>query len=280
MRRIHSLFILSLLSLGVFAQDNQKFDVILKLNGDELTGKVAEITTEEVKFAYKGETLTYVIPKADILKITYASGRIEVFNKNPLPSETAQSKSTTQSSISSESHHNKVAILPFTFVRDGQSAVDAMSDRAQQECFNYLSKHSGMYTILEPRTTNALLIKGGVNAETIKGFTMDDLCNILGVEYVMEGIIMVNKTTQTSYASGTNTQKSKTTNESGDKKKTSTASAYATTTQNYETSLNLNVFNDKGSNVFGQERKSFWQDQDAYKSTLEYLLKRTPFYQK
>ena len=81
------LSVLVFFSIGVFAQDAAKADVILKLNGDELTGKISEISETEVKFSYSGETLVYAIKKVDILKITFASGRIEIINKQPLPSE-------------------------------------------------------------------------------------------------------------------------------------------------------------------------------------------------
>jgi hypothetical protein len=271
-----------------FAQQGSKNDVILKLNGEELSGKVLEMSDDEVKFSYSGETLVYKIKKSDILKITYASGRIEIITKQTLPSET---KSGNQSSAPAANtgpgladHHNKVAILPFAFLKDGESASDDISMKVQTETFSFLSKHSGVMTVLDPRTTNALLIKAGINKESIKGYTMDDLCNILGVEYVVDGIVSVNKGAQTSITSGnTNTTYSSSNNNKNNQYKSnekSTGSVVSTNTQNFETSLTLSIYNDKGNSVYSQERKSFWNTQDAYKPTLEYLLKRCPLYSK
>jgi hypothetical protein len=46
-------------TLRVFAQQTAKNDVILKLNGEELNGKVLKINDNDIEFAYAGETLSY-----------------------------------------------------------------------------------------------------------------------------------------------------------------------------------------------------------------------------
>jgi hypothetical protein len=267
-----------LLSFNILAQTD-KHDVILKLNGDELIGKISEITDTDVKFVYTGESLAYVIKKADIFKITFASGRIEIINKQSIPSQGSGTQSASSNS-STESHHNKVAILPFAFVREGQSTIDELSIKAQTECFSFLSKHAGVFTIIEPRTSNALLIKAGVNSENIKGYTMDELCNLLGVEYVIDGLVTVDKKSTSS--TGSSQYKSTPSNSGKSSSSTQKASAYSnsTSTENYQSSLTLSIYNDKGTSVFSQERKSFFTTVDAYKSALEYLLKRTPLYGK
>jgi hypothetical protein len=273
-----SFLFLAFFALNVFAQ-TEKHDVILKLNGDELIGKITEITDTEVKFTYAGETLPYSIKKADILKITFASGRIEIINKQPLPSEGSKTTSGATNS-SSESHQNKVAILPFAFVREGQSTIDELSVKAQTECFSYLSKHAGVFTIVEPRTSNAQLLKAGVTSENIKGYTMEEICNLLGVEYVVDGLVTVDRKSASSTSSGQyKSTPSNNNKNSGSTQKTSGYSS-ATTTENYQSSLLLNIYNDKGSSIFSQERKSFYTTVDAYKSALEYLLKRSPLYGK
>jgi TolB-like protein len=290
MKKIFSLFVIIVSCLVTFSQQSSKTqpavknDIILKLNGDELTGKVSKISDSDVEFSYAGEDLTYTIRKSDIMKITFASGRIEVFNKPALPSETKPqgaattnpATTTTSATTSSlEDHHNKVAVLPFSFAKDGQLTADVMADEVQNECYSYMSKHSGVYTILDPRTTNALLIKAGVTKNNIKGYTMADLCNILGVEYVVDGMVSQNKTVQTTMQSNSGDIKQKNNN-----KATYNSYSYGTATQSYKTNVNLGIYNDKGVSVYSQDRNSFWATQDAYKNTLEYLLKRSPLYSK
>ncbi|RPD38203.1 hypothetical protein [Chitinophaga barathri] len=271
------MLIIGMLLLTVFANAQQpaqttKPDVILKVNGDELTGKVTEITDDEVKFVYANETLVYAIKKAEIQKITFSSGRIEFFNKPAAPA--AGNANTGGAPASGESHHNKVAILPFGFVRDGQNAADEISLKVQNDCFSYMNKHAGQLSILDPRTSNAMLAKGGVTRENIKNYTMTDLCNLLGVEYVVEGTVLMNSTTQTSYSTANADVKDK------DKDKKVSGSTFSSSQQNFETNLNLNIYNDAGATVYSQSRRSFFNTQDAYQNTLEYLLKRTPLYQK
>lgn len=277
MKQLTGLLSLLLFSVMALAQQTGKNDVVLKLSGDELIGKVQSINDSEIVFSYAGESLTYTIKKSEILKITYASGRIEIFNK-PAAQPAAGSASQKPAAGNMEEHHNKVAFLPFTFVKDGQPTDDVIGDQVQQEAFNFLNKHAGIFQLLDPRTTNALLIKAGVTDATIKGYTMDDLCNILGVEYVVAGIVTQNKTTQTVQSNTYGQTKEK--DDDDKKKKTYNSSTYGTATQNYQTSLNLGIYNDKGVTVYSQQRTSFWNTQDAYKNTLEYLLKRTPLYTK
>lgn len=266
---------------------DEKTDVILKVNGDELTGKVMEVGDSDIKFIYQGEDLAYTIKKLDIIKITFASGRIEFFNKPTLPSEKKESddqpspasQPAAKSGGGLESHHNKVAILPFSFIRDNQDAGTEMGYKAQNDVYTYLNKHSAGLTIVDPRTTNALLAKKGITPQTLRSATMDELCNILDVEYVVAGGITQNKVAQTtsSSASGnvTNTW-------NGNKDKT-TGSAYSSSAsyQYYSNQVSIDIYTDKNDNIYSQNRKGLLNSTDgSYSSPLEYLLKRCPLYRK
>lgn len=281
MKNLFKLFIGLLLSLPALAQQAGKNDVILQLNGDELTGRVTEINDDAIKFSHTGETLIYTIKKADILKITYASGRIEVYNKPPLASSANNQTNAAAASRGGDEvadHHNKVAILPFAFVKEGQKAADELSNIVQSACFTFLSKHAGVLSIMDTRNTNAKLVKAGVTRDNIQGFTMDDICNILGVEFLVDGTVMLNKVSESSLAS--NAYSDKTKYKPNERKESGYSSGSATNYQNYETTISLDVYNDKGNNMFSQSRKSFFKTQDAYQNALEYVLKRSPLYSK
>lgn len=267
---------LQLVTLLSFAQQPGKNDVVLKLNGEELAGKVLKMDDDEIEFTYAGETLVYEIKKSEIMKITFASGRIQVFNK-PAAQAPQQGQSATAPKAGLEDHHNKVAILPFGFIRDGLPADESVGEQVQNECYAFMNKHAGVFNILPPRTTNAMLVKAGINRQTIKGYTMEDICNVLGVEYVVDGLVTMNKTTQTVTQSNSGSSKSK---GDDDKDRKYNSYSYGTATQNFQTRLNLAIYNDKGTAVYDQERTAFWNTQDAYSNTLEYLLKRSPLYTK
>jgi hypothetical protein len=289
------IFLLSFLFLFLgIINAQQKPDILLKINGEENVGKVIEINETSVKFTFQNETLVYTIKKEDILKITYGSGRIEFINKPKLPSESNASNTTSapksnNAAVNNDalaSHHNKVAILPFKYLIDKVDAGEEMTYKVQEEAFSFLSKHIGNLELQVPNTTNALLIKAGVSNSNIRGFTTGELCNILGVEYILQGTITQNKTTASNIQTTNGSYKNNSDNNKGNigsifgSSGRANSSTFSTSTQNYKTSVTMNVFNDKGENTFSQNHDSFWSSTDAYKITLQYLLKRTPIYRK
>lgn len=274
------------LGFSAIAQNDPKnYDIILKTNGEEMEGSVKEIQEESLSFIYKNETIVYQVKQKDIVKITFASGRVQFFNKFDEPENSKNA--------SLEDHHNKVAVLPFAYIKDQQEGDPVMSSKIQTETFALLSKHRGGLTYLSTNDTNALLIKAGVTNHNIQGYTMGEICTILGVEYVIQGMVSVEKTTQQNINTYSETTKNKGNNKAyidshghliGDPlsngKSQSYGSSISTNTQNYATSMTMNVFNDKGDQIYSQDHTSFWNTQDAYKITLKYLAKRMPLYKK
>ncbi|OIQ40216.1 MAG: hypothetical protein BM563_02780 [Bacteroidetes bacterium MedPE-SWsnd-G1] len=276
-------FVLLLLcSFSLGAQTPEINDVILKTNGEEMIGKVQSISDNDVHFVYQNESIDYTVKVADIVKITFSSGRIQFFNK-------FDTKSKPDSDLAS--HHNKVAVLPFGFIRDQEFSSDQMSSKIQEESYDIFDKYSSGLQFQEPRTTNALLIKAGVQNNNIDGYTMGEICNILGVEFVIQGIVTVQKTNQSNVGSSTTTSKSKgkpyvdshghiVGDIFGNGKSKSTSFGVSTNIQNYSTSIRVHIYNDKGNSIFNKDHTSFWNTQDAYKITLKYLAKHSPFYKK
>jgi hypothetical protein len=264
-----------------FSQTEKKHDVVVKTNGDLLNGNVVEITDSTIRFTYTGEKLIYNIKKSEILKITFSSGRVETFNTPSAP--VAQQENVSTKVIvdkNPEERRNKVAVLPFTFVKDGQNAAQEVSEEVQNELYALLSKHSGIYAVVSPRATNVILNKAGITKATMLNYTMAEICQILGVEFIVDGMITQNRTTQTSYGSTTYSDKTKKKENSDEKKTTGYGSASSTNVQNYETTMDMKIYNDKSEIVYNQNRKAFWNTADAYKNTMEYLVKRCPLYTK
>ncbi|MCG2613551.1 FlgO family outer membrane protein [Terrimonas sp. NA20] len=295
MRRLSLILSLCVLFFSAVAQKpatvktpakEEKYDVILKVNGDELTGKVSEIGDSDIKFTYQGEELAYTLKKVDIIKITFASGRIEFFNKPSLPSEKkdggGNQAPATQSPSGTgnlESHHNKVAVLPFQFIRDNQDAGEEMGYKVQEDVYAYLNKHSSGLTIIDPRTTNAILVKKGITRETLRGTTMDEICNLLEVEYVVTGGITQNKAAETTSSSG---GANASTTYGGNKDKTKVyAYGNSASYQYYSNRVAIDVYTDKNDNIYSENRRGLINTTDgSYSSPLEYLLKRCPLYRK
>lgn len=282
MKKLYTFFILSLISLNIFAQsgNNPKQDIIQKTNGEEITGKVIKITDSEVTFVYTGETAEYVIRKSDIAKIVHSSGRVEIMGTSGIPAQERQ-KEPVVMTASSADNHNKIAILPFTYLMENQPGADAIGYKAQDDTYAFLSKHSAGYTILDTRTTNAALAKAGITKDKMMNFTMKEICTILGVEYVIDGIVTQNKSSQTSYTSGSSNTKVKTDNDKNIKGVSSYGSSNSSAAQNYEVSVGLKIYMDTNANIYNQNHRAFFSNTDgSFSSPLEYLLKRCPLYRK
>jgi len=273
--RIILLFLLSVASLTSFSQNEKKHDVVVKLNGDQLNGDVLEVSDSSIRFTYTGEKLVYTIKKSEILKIQFASGRVETINA---PAANVQAAAAVPEN--NEDRRNKVAILPFSFIKDGQPAAQEVSDEIQNELFAMLGKHSGVYTVLSPRATNVKLNKAGITKANILNYTMAEICQVVGAEYVIDGMITQNRTTQTNYANTSYNDKTKQNDNSDDKKTSGYASSSSTSVQNYQTTMDMKIYNDKSDIIYNQNRKAFWNTGDAYKNTMEYLIKRSPLYSK
>jgi len=276
--------LLLFLSIGI-SSIAQNYDIILKTNGEEMEGSVKGMEEESLSFIYKNESIIYKVKQSDIVKITFASGRVQFFNKFD--------KQVNSLNANLEDHHNKVAVLPFAYIKDQQEGDLVMTNKIQTETFALLSKHRGGLTYQSTNDTNALLIKAGVTNNNIQGYTMGEICSILGVEYVIQGMVSVEKTTKQNINTYSETTKNKGKDKAyidkhghlignplKDGKSQSYGASISTNIQNYATSMTMNVFNDKGDNIYSQDHTSFWNTQDAYKITLKYLAKRMPLYKK
>lgn len=279
MNKIYHLCLALLLTVNVFAQNN-KIDIIKKNNGEELRGKIIKITDNDVSFVYSGETAEYVIKKSDINQIVHSSGRLESFSTAVSAADTRQKDQVSMMASPAE-HHNKIAILPFTYFMDNQPGANAIGLKAQQDAFGLLSQHSAGYTIIDPRTTNAALIQAGATPDKLIGFTMKNLCDILGVEYIIDGTVTQNKGYQTS----STTNYGNTNVKRDDAEKVKGVSGYSSSNSNsvqrYEVSVSLQIYMDNNVSIYNQSHKAFLSNTDgSYSGPLEYLIKRSPLYRK
>ena len=113
--------------------------------------------------------------------------------------------------------------------------------------------------------------------------------NILNVVYVIQGLVSIERTTTSNYGSTSKQTKGagkahvdKDGKIVGDiwNNKSSNSFSSSTSVQNYSTNIIMNVYTDKGDNIYTKEDSSFWQTEDAYRITLNFLAKRTPVYKR
>ena len=238
------------------------------LDGESKSGKVVGISDDLIEFIHDGESLKYSFKKTEISKIEFASGRIEVFNEMP---------SLASRNAELVDHHNKIAVLPFVYIRDGeQKKNDAMERKVQGELVSVMQNHVGVLKIQPATETNALLAKNGINDENFVQFTMPEIANLLGVEYVIQSTLAINQQGSTTYNSSSTAIK-----KDDNKNKLTAFSSGASSTQlQFQTNVDMTLYNDKGEMVWTQSKESFWPTEDAYQQTLKFLLKRSPVYSK
>lgn len=278
MKKITVLLFVLLFSLSIVAQS--KTDIIQKTNGEEMKGKITAISDTDVTFIYSGETLVYKVKKTDIQKIIHSSGRVEMITT---VSPTAQERQNTPVSMRATSvdHHNKIAILPFTYLIDNQPGAEEVGFKAQEEAYSFLVQHSAGYTIVDPRTTNAMLIKAGITRDKMMGFTMKDIADVLGVEYIIDGTVTQAKGYQTNYSGGSSDTKVKRNDNDRVKGVSTYDTSYSNSAQRYDISVSLHIYMDNNASIYNQSHKAFFTNTDgSFSSPLEYLLKRCPLYRK
>jgi hypothetical protein len=254
---------------SIYAQDNT-YDHVIFLNGDETTGKVTEIGSNDLKFIHKGETLVYTFKKNEINKVQFASGRIEFFTE--LKVDSAAMQNADQPSL--QAHHNSIAVLPFSYIGLGGSRDEKMALKAQSDCYNYFKESAEQLAVQDPVTTNALLFKQNINEKNIAGYLPAELAHILGAEYIVMSMITIDqkgsRTTGGSVNSGKN----------NGNKYLGYVLGGSTTSNEFSTAVDMKIYDDEGKNIFAKSHQSFWPTENAYMVTLQYLIKRTPLYRK
>lgn len=281
MKKIVLLFVSSIFFLSLYAQNgnpesNKKYDSIVMKNNDVKVGNVTEVSDDAIKFVYKGESLNYTLKKTDIVKIIFASGRVENM------SGPATDDNNAAAQAPKTDHHNKAAVLPFSYISDQQGGDPEMGYKIQSECYSSLSNKAATLHFQDPATTNALLGKAGMTQENFRNFTTAEICDILSVEYIVRGTVTVNRT-NTSTTGNTSYDSKSSTNNNGknsgtNKSNSGSASGRSTTEQEYKTSVLLEIYSDEGNKLYGKDRTSFWSGVTAYRNAMDFLLKRTPIY--
>lgn len=245
-------------------------DKLIFLNGTIKEGKVLAFVDEKVRFVYKGESLNYEFFKTEIEKIEYASGRTELITE----------KKITDALPAPVDTKNKVAVIPIQYIGNVNAGnKDDMSYYLQEIAISYLSKSAAELKFLDASGVNAVLLKNGISDSSIRKYTVKELATLLHVEYVIMGSVLQENGRQVSNASGNITKKQNTWDD-GDYKRRENYQQTLIASQLVETQVSLSIYNENGEKIYSKSRHSLLSEQDAYKNTIHYLLKRTPLYKR
>ncbi len=192
-------------------------------------------------------------------------------------------KAQTLAVLRSTTAENKVAILPITYVAEGNDIkLDEMRYRLQNIAHDYLRSDAMELRFQDPAETNALLRKNGVNESNFREFTPKELAGILQVEYVLMGIVTQDFVGEATVIHTNRRDYDRRHDHRGRYRETNRrqTNGISRTTQQLSTNIDLDIYNDKGENIYSKSRRSILSGVDAYKYGIQYLLKRSPLYKR
>jgi len=256
------------------AQQNAS-DQLFLANGETLAVTVKKVAPETITYSFTGEDLENIVVKADVVKIIFKSGREQQFSGGQ-PSETASIPSDFDYPTMKS---NEGAILPFEFIVDGNANSEEGTE-AQEYYYNNLMRRPERNTIpyQDVETTQKRLRAAGiVDAFDMRDYEMTEIAEIVGAGILITGKITVDYRSTNSSTSGSTTTKVDT-----KKKKVKTYSSdYSSSTDEYDTHVVFRVYDKDGNKLIDEDRRPFMATtRDNYVSALNYLMKRTPYYQK
>lgn len=249
-----------------------KEDIIYLADGSQKKGKVVSISDDVIKFSYTGEDVQYELKRQAINKIVFANGREESFQS----SSTSQvNNELANSNLSTRDQGNRLAVIPFEIVSNDQAlATDAMRREIQQACIDAMRSRALSFQIQDPRATNSALTKAGIGLADIANHVPDELAKLLDVDYVVLGSYEIENKGSSSFGSGTATYNNK--NQDNKNKGSVVQSNSSFTTINYNTKVQMSIYDSSGKQLFSDTRKPLFGGLDSYKGALKTLAKRIP----
>lgn len=245
-----------------------KEDSVIMLNGEAKHGKVTNVQADAVLFIHSGEKLEYSLKKSEISKIVFASGRTEVV--------TVPTVAKSPEDNYPPMERNLIAVLPFKYRSVGEALeqIAATKEKLQDDTYSYLSKRNGVYRFQDTQTTNALLLRNGIDENTIKGYTFSELCKILGTELIVQGSL--SRSSKENVASA----ETKTITAKDDDRIRQNKANSTVVEKTYQNEVAVQIYNYQNSKVFDEHRTAIFQNEASYKDALFYMLKRCPIYNK
>lgn len=264
-----------LLSGPIFTLNAQhNSDRLFLTNGETLTVAVKKVEPNTITFSYLGESLENTIEKDDVAKIIFESGREQQFAEASPEGATLNDDFEYPPMV-----ENEGAVLPFEFVFDGSPAPEEGFE-AQEYYYNNLMRKPERNTISyqDAETTTRRLREAGIrDAMDMRDFDMAEIAKIVGAGILVTGKITVDYRSTTSTSSGATTTKVDTKK----KKVKSYTRDFSTSSDEFDTKVLFKIYDKDGNKIVDVNRVPFLATtRENYVTALNYLMKRTPYYQK
>ncbi len=251
-------------------------DVLFMADGQELEVIVKKVEPKTITYHFVGEELENVVEKSAVQKIIFKSGREQQFsNATLITKNTIRSASYEYPAM----NETQGAVLPFEFIFDGVSTPEEGFE-AQEYYYNNLMRKPERNTISYQDTeitTKRLRAAGIIEANDMRDYDMAEIAKIVGAGILVTGKITVDYRSTTSTNSGSTTTKVDT-----KKKRVKTYSSESTYSKDeFNTKVLFKIYDKDGNKVVDVKRIPFMATtRNNYITALNFLMKRTPYYQK
>ena len=178
----------------------------------------------------------------------------------------------------------RVAVMPLVYMGDGsEDREEEMRYQLQDIVVSYMSRSAAELRFMDAAEINALLYKKGIDAENIRQYTPGELAHLLHAEYVIMGSVIQDPgnivTTENRYTNRRQTTQHRGRyNDRGRVTGRSFQTGNTVTRQRIKTQVSISIYNETGDRIYTKSRESILTESDAYRNALQYLLKRTPLY--
>ena len=271
------MIVLFMLIGPVFAVRSQaeNTDRIFLTNGEIHSVIIKQVAPETITYYFAGEEIENVVEKTDVEKIILKSGREQNFASVVTTGNFGRSAKFEYPTMKS----SEGAILPFEFVFDGLPSEEDGFE-AQEFYYDNLMRRPERNTITyqDVEVTRRRLRDAGIKvAADIRDFDMDEIARIVGAGILVTGKITVDYRSTTSTNTGSTTTRVDT-----KKKKVKTYSSdYSSSSDEFDTKVDFRIYDKNGDKIIDETRRPFLATtRNNYITALNYLMKRTPYYQK
>ncbi|MGB8192393.1 MAG: hypothetical protein WCF67_10765, partial [Chitinophagaceae bacterium] len=154
---------------------------------------------------------------------------------------------------------NKVAVIPVTYIADGNDyRIDEMRFFLQDIVISYMSNSASELKFIDAVTVNAILLRNGINETNIRQYTPKELAAVLQVEYIVMGSVLQSAGSVVTTDRNHNTSRQTIEHYSRDAKVIRRNNSHGTsvTRQNIETQVSLSIYNEAGERIYTKSRQS------------------------
>ena len=274
---IYVIVLLVVFMAKIQAQTN-KLDKIVKKNYEILEVTIVTISENVIEFTYPNETILNKLDVSKVAKVIFKNGRIQEFS---ITQEKEINSLPNNSDSEALVKKNLIAILPAPFFNMETTATSSENSKmAQNDIYNNLKNHiSNIQPLMvqDLRTTNSLLKKEGIDFTNIDETSIEDLQKILGADHIIASKVSytIEESQYSDIQSTTKVQK-----QTMVKEKIDDFSSTTTVTEKiFRFTVYLDIYKN-GDKIYSELRKPFFTEKDSWIDSVQYLLKRSPIYNK